>query len=657
MAAIHFELTRRFSYSNGRSFGKTGPYEQIDGILTFAVDPAAEANRLIVDLALAPRDSDGHVRFTADFSVVKPVEPDRGSHRLLIELPNRGRRMVVNSFNRAGAEASASAAPGDGFLFERGFTVASIGWQWDVYRDDVLMGLDPPMADLSGEADPGQNVVEIRPYKRESTWLLADRTHRPLRAARLDDPDAALYVKEYEDGEDKLIPRSLWSFARETGDGVSPSDEHIYMEGGFEPGKYYQVVYATKDAPVAGCGLLALRDTTSLMKFGPVAGMPELGRLDHAIGYGVSQTGRMLRHFLYLGLNVDEHGRKVFDGLLPHVAGGRMGSFNHRYAQPSNQSYPGFGHLFPFADAELTDPLTGRSDGLLKRLDAMRAVPKITYTNSSAEYWRGDGSLAHTDPDGNRDIEDHPDTRNYHFSGTQHGAGSLPQSREPAAEGALGRYAYNVVDYSPLQRAALVSLENWISNGTEPPPSVHARIEDETAVSRNTVLNTFDQLPDQVTPTRSKLWVIRTSDLGPRAGEGVGEYPPVEGDSYACLVSSVDSDGNEVAGVRLPDITQPVATHAGWNVRDPETGSPDDQVPMLGFTRWFPRSRAERESTGDSRRSIEERYESRDEYSALVRRDAEGLARDGYILEQDVDLVVQNAVDRYDAAMTSGPAG
>ncbi len=654
MAVIDLNVVRRFPYAEGREFGDTGSYEQIDAVLTFAVDPLAEVNRDIVDLDRAPRDNDGRVRFTADFSLVKPVDPDRGRHRLLIELPNRGRRRVVDTFNRSGEEASASAAPGDGFLFERGLTVASIGWQWDVYRDDVLMGLDPPLADLSEETDPGRSVVEIRPNQRKSTWLLADRVHKPLRAGNLTDPEAVLYIKDFEDGEESVIPRPHWRFARETASGIEPSDEHVYLEGGFRPGKYYQLVYAPKDSPIAGGGLLALRDVTSFLKYDSAALLPEVGRLDHAIGYGVSQTGRMLRHFLHIGLNIDEEGRHVFDGLLPHVAGARVGSFNHRYAQPSNQSYPGFGHLFPFTDAVQTDRLTGRADGLLKRLREKDAVPKIIYTNSSAEYWRGDCSLMHTDSDGRRDVELDADARMYHFAGTQHGGGTVPQGRGAAAEGALGRYAYNVVDYSPLLRAALVNLERWVSEGTEPPPSTYARVESETAVTRSAVLDVFDRFPDQVTPDRSKLWVIRAIDLGARASEGVGEYPTIEGATYSGLVPAVDSDGNEVAGIRLPDLTRPVASHAGWNLRDPETGSPDQQIPMQGFTRWFPVTRAAREAQGDPRLSIEERYSDRAEYVELVRRDAEKLANEGYVLEQDIGLVVQNATDRYDAAMIGG---
>lgn len=653
MSVVGVKIVRQFPYAGGRSFGEVGQYEQMDTIMTFAVDPGAEQNRDIVDLEYASRDDDGRVRFTADFSIVKPVDPARGSNRLLIELPNRGRRRVVDTFNMSGEDAAASAAPGDGFLFERGLTVASIGWQLDVYRDEILMGLDAPAADISQLSNPGQNVVEIRPNLKSSTWFLADRIHRPLRAADLDDPEAALYVKDYEDGEDTLIPRDQWSFAQETGNGVVSSDEHIYLETEFEPGKCYQIVYASKDSPVAGCGLLALRDATSFLKYESTELLPGLGALDTAIGYGVSQTGRMLRHFVYLGLNVDEQNRQVFDGLLPHVAGARKGAFNHRYAQPSNQSYPSFGHLPPFTDIESADPISNQSDWLLKKLQEKSALPKIIYTNSSSEYWRGDCSLMHTDATGTFDVELGAESRMYHFAGTQHGAGSLPQSHEGAAEGARGKYAYNVVDYSPLLRAALVNLEEWITGDKEPPASAHARIDHETAVPRDNVLDAFDALPDQVTPDRSKLWVMRQTDLGDAAENGVGVYPPIEGESYSCLVSAVDADGNELAGIRLPDLTRPVATHAGWNVRHPETGAPDQVVPMQGFTRWFPVTSSDREAANDVRPAINERYESRDKYAELVKLDADALAKAGYVLPQDIDLVTQNAIDRYDAAVAN----
>ena len=200
-------------------------------------------------------------------------------------------------------------------------------------------------------------------------------------------------------------------------------------------------------------------------------------------------------------------------------------------------------------------------------------------------------------------------------------------------------------------RAAFVNLQKWITDGIEPPVSKHPRIDDGTAVERDDVLNVFDQLPEQVTPDRSKLWVIRAMDLGGRSENGVGIYPTKEYERYACLVSSVDMDGNELGGIRLPDLTQPVGTHSGWNVRHPKTGAPDQPVPMIGFSRWFPPTETDRASADDPRPSIQTRYIDRDTYTDLVTQDAQQLSDDGYILESDIDIVVKNAVDRYDVAI------
>lgn len=216
---------------------------------------------------------------------------------------------------------------------------------------------------------------------------------------------------------------------------------------------------------------------------------------------------------------------------------------------------------------------------------------------------------------------------------------------------------YNVVDYTPLLRAALANLVNWVADGAEPPPSKYPRLDDGTAVEQPDVLATFDRLPDITTPDPAKLWALRTLDMGPRSGEGVGSYPPKEGAAYRCLVSAVDEDGNELSGIRLPDISRPVATHTGWNTRAPETGSPDQQIPMIGFSRWFPASVAQQQADGDPRRAIEERYGSREDYESQVRSDTQSLVEAGYILPGDMELVVRNAVERYDYALEIAKAG
>jgi len=612
MPLLELQIDRHEPYAGGRTFGAHGAYEHLEGRAVFAVDPQSDANREIVDLALAPRDADGRVRFTADVSLVIRAATD-GPRRLLVELPNRGRRLAYRTFNRANAEAALRCDPGDGFLFERGFSVCSIGWQWDVYRSETLMALDAPPALRDGRPIRGQTVVEIRPNEPADTWLLANRVHRPYPAADPEERGARLLVREYEDGEDSELPRSAWRFARSAEHGLEPSAAHVTLDGGFEPGKIYHAVYTTEGAPVVGAGLLALREIASFLRE-PGALNPAAAGFDRVYAFGVSQTGRMLRHLLYLGLNVDERGRRVFDGVLPHVAGGRRGEFNHRFAQPSAQSEPGFGHRFPFADDETVDPSSERREALLGRLRALDAVPRVVYTNSSAEYWRGDGALVHVDPAGDRDVPAAAEVRVYHFAGTQHGAGALPQTRHGAAESAVGRYGFNVVDYSPLLRAALVNLDRWAGEGVEPPPSRHPRVDHGTAVPRERVLARFDGLPGVVTPDRERLWVLRTVDLGPEAERGVGRHPAVEGERYPCLVSDVDEDGNEVAGIRLPDVAVPVATHAGWNLRGPETGAPEQQMAMQGFTRFFARTESERRAAGDPRRPLESRYRDRDAY-------------------------------------------
>ena len=655
MAVIEVDITSRSEYADGRSFGRTGPYEQIDGVLTFAVSPENPANAPIIDLNLAPRDRLRRVRFSSDFSLLTPQRAGSGG-KLLVEVVNRGLRGAVNRFNRVPPPPAPTQEPhpGDGFLFRHGFSVVSIGWQWDVYRSEALLGLQAPPVEVDGRPVKGQTVVEIRPNAPQRTWLLANRRHQPYPVVDPNASDAKLLVREWEDGPDTNVPRTDWRFARETDGGVVPSREHIYCESGLQPGRIYHILYTAEGVVVAGAGLLAVRDVAVWLRH-PSPLNPVQGGFETVYGYGSSQTGRMLRHFLYLGLNVDEEGRKVYDGLLPHVAGGRRGQFNHRFAQPSNQSDPSFGHLYPFADEQTTDLRSEGKDGLLARQRELGSVPKVVYTNSSAEYWRGDGSLPHTDSEGASDLPQAPETRWYHFAGTQHGAGSVPQSSLAAPDGAKGRYPPNVVDYAPLLRAALINLDRWAADGVEPPPSRHPRLSDGTAVTRAEALDSLPKCLAPVKPDDERLWVVREVDLGPAADTGIGRYPVKERRTYPCYVSPLDPDGNETTGVRLPDLVAPVGTHAGWNPRDPETGAPEQLVPMQGFTLFFAPTKAEREATGDVRPSIEERYAGREEYIAQVREIAQRLVEQGYILPEDLEIVVEACAARYDVAVSQRP--
>lgn len=644
MAVIGFDVRERRSYADGQSFGETGAYERIDGWLRFAVDPEHLANAAIIDLELAPRDETGRVHFGADLCLLVPADADRANRRLFIELPNRGRKLAPRLFNRAPTEAppTANILPGDGFLFRHGWTVGWIGWQWDVFRDEALMGLDVPPAFENGEPVRGTTTVRFQANVVHHTHLLADRVHKPYPAANIEQADAILTVRDFDDDQPREIPRSDWRFAREDGDSVVPSAEHIYLESGFQPGRIYQVFYETAHAPVVGCGLLAVRDAASFLRYSDADVNPLADRVDRVYGWGMSQTGRMLRHFLYLGLNLDEQGRPAFDGLNPHVGGGRRGEFNQRFGQPSVQSTPGFGFLPPHDDASL-----------LRRQRQLGGMPKVIQTNSSAEYWRGDSALMHVDLEGTRDLPAEPDTRIYLFSSTQHGPGGFPRSRYNANDGGRGRFDFNVVDYTPLQRAVLVNLDKWVSDGVEPPPSAHPRLDDGTAITRAAVFDRFQRLPEigGHLPDPSHILRLREVDPGPLAEQGIATHPIKEGELRPSLVSALDADGNETAGVRLPDVTVPLATHAGWNPRDPETGAPEQIMPMQGMSLCFPRTPDEREAAHDPRRSIAERYVSRDAYLEQVRAAARKLAGQRYILEEDIEVCVADAATRYDEAM------
>ena len=640
MPVVSVNIKSREPYANGKSFGDSGAYERIEGILTYSVEPKNAANASIVDLEYAPVDVEGCVRFESDFTLVAPTSPAHGNGRLIVEVVNRGRRRTVAFFNRAPTPpiTSSGIPEGDGYLLNHGYSVLSIGWQWDVYRSDALLGLDAPEIFIDGEPVTGRACVEMRPNVVETTRLLANREHRPYPVSDLDDANTMLMVRDWEDGPDTIIPRSEWRF---------PDPEHITLDSGFQPGKIYYAIYTAANPVVVGCGMLAIRDAAAWFR----AANDVSPGYQKIYGHGVSQCGRLLRHMVYLGLNVSEDGSQVFDGLLPHVAGGRMGEFNHRFAQPSCQSNPGFGHQFPFSDNNLTDTLTEKADGLLNRLRDLNAVPKIIYTDSAAEYWRGDACLAHIDTSGTADLEPAPETRRYLFAGTQHlpGAPDLMVGQGP--DGSTGGHPYNAVDYIPLLRAALTNLDRWVTDGLEPPPSQHPRLDDGTAVSQVAYLQRMPTIPGRNRPYADRLWRVREIDVGPDAERGIASYPVREGREYPHLVPASDSDGNDLAGIRLPDLAVPVGTHTGWNLRHPDTGAPEQLMSMQGSSHWFPATSDLRDETGDPRVSIEERYTSRETYGALVKAAATKLASDGYLLSEDIDLVIQSCLERYDFAV------
>ncbi len=632
MAVVRLEITRRSPYAFD--------YERIDGILHFAVDPTHPANIRIADLDRPPRDASGNVTFEADFLLLQPRDPARSNRRVLKYVVNRGQRVGV-PFNRYAARpptqpSSDEIDPGDGFLMRRGWTVAMCGWQWDIERHPGLLGLRPPQAvDSSGAPLRGRITVAFQPNEPHTHHLLAHWPlhpppgrqafyHQPYPVADVDERNATLTVRESPAGPPTTIPRERWRFAREHDGSPVADDRYVWLQGGFLSGKWYEVTYTTRICPVVGTGLLATRDTVAWLKH-------DYERpLEFAYGTGRSQCGRFLRQFVYDGLNLDEQGRQVFDGLMPHVAGARRGQFNQRFGQPSETHAEGVGSLFPFASDELTDPLTGQTDGLLRRQRELGGVPRIFTTNTSSEYWRSDCSLIHTDPTATRDVEPPSEERIYLIAGHQHSPGvALSSGSTPI--GARGANDFNVVDGSTVERALLVDLDRWVSEGVEPPPSTFPRLADGTAIPREKILEQMRSV-DGLTL------------LDPGALPRMPRLAAPQAEPYTTYAPAIDADGNEVVGIRLPDLMVPVATHTGWVSRHPDTGGAGQILDMMGASIPF------------SSDKLADLYRDRDDYRARVLESAKRLAADRYILEEDVELVAELALQRYDL-FAKEPAG
>ncbi|MYC39369.1 MAG: hypothetical protein F4X66_21030 [Chloroflexi bacterium] len=653
MPVTRLEITSQKPFADGQSFGESGSYTQIDGTALFAVDPLHPANETIADIKLAPRNAGGLVEFSADFRILRPEDPGKGNGRLLLDVLNRGKALALRNINSAPDVApDAPLHPGNGFLMRQGYTLVWCGWQHDVPDMPGLLRIHVPEAIEDGKAVSGRIVVTFQPNAVVESQYLSDRMHRAYPANKLEDWESVMTVQEDEDAREQVIPRKQWWFARLEDGRLIPDPCYVHLEGGFQPGKVYQVIYTTTGAPIAGLGLAATRDIASHLRFDADS------HLEHAYAFGVSQSGRFLRSFLYHGLNYDESGRAVFDGFMPHVAGGKRGEFNQRFAQPSSQATRSVNSLFPFADAAQTDPDTGLTDGLLSRLAHICTrdggeLPKVMYTYTSSEYWAGHGALVHTDVEGQQDVEPPDAVRVYAFAGTQHALGGLPLTDTDPVDGYRGAHPFNCLDYRALLRTALVNLDRWVSSGEPAPPSQYPRIADGTAVAPATAAKGLEVAPGVKLPKPVRKFT--RLDFGPDPLVPT-VVPATVGRDYPCFVSQVDADGNELAGIRLPLVSVPLATHLGWNRRHADIGGEGQTLStggasggtLRGSSIPFAATRDEREETGDPRLSIEERYASRQDFLEKIENAARGLVADGYLLEEDVEPLVAQAREQYE---------
>jgi Alpha/beta hydrolase domain len=669
----------------GAAFGEVGAYVRLVGRVHGELDPADPANSGIQDINLAPRNARGMVEYTTNIELLRPADLTRGNRVLMFEVNNRGNKLALANFNEGVAAETVAGrngltSPGDGWLMRSGYTLVWFGWEMDVLDGMGRVGM-PPVVARNHDGSPITGIVRSemitpRPATSIPISLSQQIQNYPVGSydsyptASLDNRTAfadgflpSLTVRAREQDPRTVIPNSEWSFRLcDAGKPASPDEKRICYPAGFEPGRLYELIYRAKDPTVGGLGFAALRDLGAFLRNSPQdesgTSNPVYRKDNVAILEGSSQSGRMIRSFLALGFNADENGGRVFDGAYPHIGGGLM-PLNVRFGQPvrawgeqTDHLYPAYD--FPFSYARQSDPLTGRDQGLLDRCSATETCPRIFHVATALEMWEGRQSLGLTDPLGRRDVDDPPNVRTFIMASTQHGSASLPLPTKAPFGNCQQQPNPNPQLWT--MRALLSALTAWVRDGAAPPASARPRIDDGTLVPADQVR--FPEIPANAyggaeRPATSPLRLydpLHVLDFGPlyRPGDSSGvivREPPLVGSaSYGVLEPQVDSDGNDLAGIRSVFAQVPIGTYTGWNLgrKDRFEGG---LCNLQGSFIPFAATRAERLAAGDPRLSIEERYPSKDAYLAAFRKAADDLVAKRYLLPDDAKLLLERAQD------------
>jgi Alpha/beta hydrolase domain len=670
------DITKVEPAFGGAGFGGVGAYELVTGTAHGEVDPKSPANAMIQDIGLAPRNAHGMVEYTTDIAILRPADPSRSNNVLLFNVVNRGNKGAVPLFNAdvpgnvAGNNAVKVA--GDGWLQRQGYTVVWFGWQGDVLPGNGRMTLSVPVAhnpdgsSITGTVRSEFVVTEPATTLNLSSGWFTGMTHASYptvstgnRTKLADGFLPTLTVRARENAPRVPIANTEWRFGR--CDDATPNDRAICLPAGFQPGHQYELIYRAKDPLVLGLGMAATRDLGAFLKTRDKddAGTPNPvahGAATKTLIMGTSQSGRMIRTMLLLGLNRTETGGRAFDAALPHIGGGLLG-LNIRFGQPGRGWNDQVDHLFPayefpFSYARQTDPLTGRTQGVLDRCAETDTCPLIVHAATVLEIWEGRQSLGLTDPLGLRDVADPPNVRTYIMASTQHAPAPLPLPVK-APFGACYQQG-NPNPHTWTMRALLDGLTRWVRDGKEPPASVVPNIAGGTLVAPDAVR--FPAIPANAyggveRPAVRFLGVhnpLPVFDRGPgyKAGEISGvtsREPPLVGTGrYGALAPQVDADGNDLGGVRAVYIQVPIGTYTGWNLFRDDWFT-DGFCPLSGSFVPFAATRAEREKTGDPRLSLEERYPTKEAYVAAVRKAADTLVGERMLLPEDASRLVSEA--------------
>jgi hypothetical protein len=653
-------IQRREPFAKGHEFPVTGAYEKLVGKIYGEVDPKHRLNRVIVNLNKAPRNKHRRVEYSSNFCILKPLDMARGNSKIFFDAPNRGSMRILGFLNDAPASNDPSTLDdaGNGFLMRQGYTIVWCGWQGDLMPIKNWLVLNVPIATNNGKPIVSkvrsEFVVDEKGVKSQP--LSADERVKSYPAAARDKSKASLTVREQSYGRRIPVPPSEWEFAtcindqRTGSEIVKPSGQDLYLRSGFKPGHIYEFIYPAKNPLVLGLGFGVVRDFISFLRYekkdstgkaNPLATGKKPAAINHAYAWGRSQSGRFLRDLVYHGFNEDESHRKVFDAIAPHVAGGGRLYLNYEFARPvtssqqhTNQLDP---ELFPHAYNVIKDAQTGRRDGILKR---PKTDPLVFHSQTSTEYWQKRGCLAHTDGRG-KDLQIPDNVRIYVIASEQHNS---PFGSEPVKEDTQLRT--NPLPAGDVLRALMVAMDLWVTKGIAPPPSQHAQVMNGTLVRPGHNGKWFPKIPGvRFTGLHNRQLFL---DYGPNISRGkmtIHPPRPIKKGAYEILVPKVDRDGNDIAGIRLPQVEVPVGTYTGWNLR-PRRLAEGELAGLLGSFIPFTKTKATRRKTGDPRLSLEERYIDRDDYVRQVSCAARLLVDQRYLLPEDADRMIKEAKKR-----------
>ena len=653
---VDFTVTSIEPAFEGKSFGKSGKYIRIEGVATGQLDPADPLNTVIVDLDKAPADKNGFVEYKVDVVIMRPEQGGNGS--MVYSVTNRSRFMDLYFFNwiqenRFASNQLALEDAGDGLVMTEGYTFVWSAWDGSIQPGEGILVADFPVALADGKPLKGMNLAEF--FDTGTDAVFTAKLSHPV--SDQDVTRASLTVRQSE-ADSRKIPEDLY-FSYENDETLK-----INRPAEFDSGAIYEFIYPAIDLTrikgsdgkvldensIFGTGFAGIRDLVSFLRHDETQNNPvrDAG-IKRALIYGYSQSGRMIKDYIYEGFNEDEKGRIVFEGAMPSASGAARSYINWRFAKPGNYTSQHHWHLqpgdqFPFTYGVSQDPVTGKSDGIFNKCERSDTCPKVMHIDTGSEIRDRRASLVVTDPLGQKDLVLPDNVRVYWLASSTHVPFSFNKlsSRPERLPGGYGEAVKNFtspVDIRPVQRALLLAMDKWIADGTHPPASSYGKISDGTLVPISDIVANFPSpLPEfSFTPNYNAIqqtdYVLTGNPLEPYK---LGKH-------YKVLFSAIDKSGNELPGIKLPRVANPIGTYVGWNPRAEGHGE-DDLSEASGSWAPLALTREERFKTGDPRLSFRERYGNHKGWVSRVEDSADELVSKGYLLPHDRDTIVSQSM-------------